>query len=212
MRFVITGPSRTGTMFLAQVLARSRRYIVRHEHADDSRGWFEPQIAAYKRERHLELTRRRFDCRADYGEVNSFLRYIVTDLELDKRAVLIRNPFDIALSYMNKSPLRWGWKRPFEDAVSELVASLDQTHHLISEKRLPCFRFERYTRSLDELAKVVDWLGIDDIDLEEVRMTKVNSAGRDLLTRFSALHPAHRREIRRLSAFAEIYYPEEAMP
>jgi len=208
MRFVITGVGRTGTMFLAQVLARSRAYIVRHEHADDARGWF-AHAGSYDAAGHLKLARQRFEAHDDYGEVNSCLRFIVADLPVDKRAVVIRNPLDVAMSSLNKFPLRWMAGDGFLSRCEALEADLRQVQRLI-DAAYPLFRFEEFTRLPERMAQIVDWLGLTDVDPMPVPYgTKVNASGREFCGNPAQLQPAHRKALRAACKwFADIHYPD----
>jgi len=207
MRFVITGCGRSGTMFLAQALGRSRKFIVRHEHADDVRGWF-ARAGSYDAAGHLGLTLQRFKAHANYGEVNSCLRFIVDKLPLDKRGLIIRNPQDIALSSMNKFPIRWMGMYGFDERCRALEADLRQVQHLI-KRGCPAFRFEELTRDAGRMAEVVDWLGIDDVDVLEINYAqRINASGREFCSGLAQLTSEHRKAVRAACKwFADIHYP-----
>lgn len=206
MRFVITACGRSGTMFLSQALGRSRRVIVRHEHADDARGWFQ-RAGIYDRVGHLKLTRQRF-VHDDYGEVNSCLRFIVQDLPVDKRGVLIRDPVQIALSSINKFPIRWFGMGGFAERCMALESDLRQVQHLI-DAATPTFRFEQFTRDADRMAEIIDWLEIDDVDPLSIPYgTKVNASERTTCGAIAQLTGEQRGLLRRATKwFCDIHYP-----
>ena len=208
-RFVITGCGRSGTLFLANALGRSRRFIVRHEHEDDHRGWFQLH-GTYNRDGHLALARQRFEAHDNYGEVNSFLRYIVADLPVDKRSVIIRNPLDLAMSAINKFPLSWMGMHGFTERVHHLKADLKAVQRLI-DAHYPVWRFERFIAEPDYMAQIIDWAGIDDVQPLSIRYGaggKVNAAGREFCPQVSQLLPAHRNLLRdNLRWFADEHYP-----
>ncbi len=55
----------------------------------------------------------RFD-RDNYGEVNSFLRYILLDLGVKKKGVIRRNPADVFISICN-------WEDGFIEKMPEKI-------------------------------------------------------------------------------------------
>jgi len=207
MRFVITGVGRSGTMWMARELARSRTYIVRHEHADDARGWFR-LAGCYDQAGHLRITAERFRAHDNYGEVNACLRFIVGDLPVDKRAVIIRNPMDIALSSLNKFPIRWMGMAGFTERCTALEADLRQVQKLV-DAHYPCFRFEECTKFPERMVEIVDWLGLTDVDSLAFRYAeKLNASGREFCSNIAQLLPAHRQALRRACKwFADIHYP-----
>lgn len=88
MSFVVTGLGRSGTKFLATMLARGD-HDVTHEVPSDRR--LRP-----KRRRDAFNAR----VRGNYGEVNSRLREVLLELDVDHRFVIIRHPFDLVRSTM----------------------------------------------------------------------------------------------------------------
>ena len=207
MRFLITGCGRSGTMFLAQALARSRKMIVRHEHADDGRGWLD-DYTTYDRQAHMKLVAHRFACHDNYGEVNSFLRFLADDLKVDHKAVLLRHPAQLALSAINKRPLRWFGATPgFAARACMLRDDLKAIDRLI-RRGLPFFRFEQFTTSPDELAKIFSWPLIDDVDGRDVRLDRTANAGnRDVVSSLSDLTICDRRKLHNCVAwFVDRYY------
>lgn len=211
MRFLITGSGRTGTLFLAQVLGRSRSFIVRHEHYDD--GVYGPSWRCgydTTRRQHIVNAKERFLSHDNYGEVNSSLRFIANDLPVDKLAVVIRHPYDIILSSINKSPYRW-LADSFHKELDALNQTLKVSHELLQDESVPVFRFERFTSKEDGLCEILHWLGISDVELSKVRMDiKINAAGRAVLPKFADLSYDTRELIyEKVGWFVHIYYSEK---
>ena len=93
--FVITGWGRSGTMFLADLLNMSEKWNVIHEYPGDR---------VYNDAKGVAP---RFD-QDYYGEVNSYLRRILDDLPVKKKALILRDPLDVWISVSNrKSQQMW---------------------------------------------------------------------------------------------------------
>ena len=85
MNFAIAGMGRSGTKSLAHVLRESKE-CAKVYHERDNEVITETEI---------------FNDRAksdNYGEVSSYLRYVLPYIKADKKAVIIRNPYDIISS------------------------------------------------------------------------------------------------------------------
>lgn len=83
MTFLVVSAGHSGTMFLASQLAKAPGWTVLHE----------PDCAVSARIAGLRFLRI-----GNYGEVNSFLLTAARWIETDRRAVLLRNPYDVARS------------------------------------------------------------------------------------------------------------------
>jgi len=89
MSFILTGCGRSGTKFLAQLLNSSPTWEVLHE--------VEPPYLVVN---HCGV-QERFQ-RDNYGEVNSLLREVVCELDVQYKAVLLRHPKTMLLSAYNQ--------------------------------------------------------------------------------------------------------------
>ena len=83
MTFLVVAAGHSGTKFLASQLAMAEGWTVLHE----PNSVISARIAA-----------RRFLRADNYGEVNSFLLTAARRIPSDRRAVLLRNPYDLAKS------------------------------------------------------------------------------------------------------------------
>jgi len=87
--FAITGMGRSGTKFLAQILATVPGWRIQHEPYHG----FQP----------FSTIQARFAlCLGNYGEVNSYLRFHIIPLCVDIKFVILRNPLDIFASMYNR--------------------------------------------------------------------------------------------------------------
>jgi len=215
MSFILTGSGRTGTLFLAKVLAMSRKWIVRHEHWEDSKYvsyLTDPKDISRIKKAHIKAVTDRFQGRERYGEVNSFLREVALDVGVKKVAVLIRHPDDILLSSLNKQSHRLPWfTRPgWESRLEALRRALETTHRLIAFQECPFFRFEEFTTDKNVLTKLIRWTAIDDVPIQHVSIErKVNSAGRTLIQSLDQLSE-EQREMYQISTdwFTSAYYSD----
>jgi len=188
---------RCGTMFLADVLARSREFIVRHEHADDHLGWFAVP-GQYRRDAHLVLTALRFAAHDNYGEVNSFLRFLLPDLPVDRRAVIVRHLPDMLLSIINRGRRRWAGVRGMAELVDHVDAAMRAVATHIGQG-IPVIRFEQMTTDPAELERICGLMGVTDVDVSEVDLAKkVNATQHRHIESLAELPDDERAELRRL--------------
>ena len=120
--FVITSMGRSGTKFLAFMLNKSKIWDVKHEV-----------------DKTLEFDASKVNLRfqkENYGEVSSFLRYILNEIEVEKKGVIIRDPRHVLVSTFNRkdyhiSKLLW---KDFDRAYKKLDSYIIQV-----EKRFNYF-------------------------------------------------------------------------
>lgn len=209
MSFVLTGCGRSGSVWLADILSRSTRVIVRHEHWTD--GQIGPDVRSeYNWQAHMLRARKRFSCMPDnYGEVNSFLREVAMDLPVDKVGVLLRNPYDILLSSINKNPRKWVGGN-FGHSLVSLERALESCHGMI-EVGCPVFRMEDFTSRPEGLQQVLDFCEIQDVSVVGVPFVKKqNSSGRRALPSLDLLTASNNRAIKdRIGWFWDLFYKEE---
>lgn len=137
MSFLLTGPGRTGTTSLAKYLG------VPHE--------LDPGVV---RSCDPFMVSRRFrDGGPGYGEVSSLLRRVAPFLDVEKKGVLVRNPYEITISAL----VRWEKKRSTRtEKVQAVLDALLDTERLL-DQGFQEFRFEEYTKDPDTIAK---WAGV----------------------------------------------------
>lgn len=147
--FAVTAVGRSGTKFLATILNRSPTWTVRHEPG--------PRGKAKHTMAHLQRLNKRFD-RDSYGEVNSFLRWVFADLSVGKKAVIVRDPFDVVLSTYNR---RHRDLRSCADELAEGFRLLDG--YIESGNKV--FYFEHMTTEVDYLRSIATYLGVAPLEL-----------------------------------------------
>lgn len=140
--FLITGFGRSGTMFLACALNQSPTWEVAHEPAGDQDS--------------RDAVCARFARRTRYGEVNSRVRNWVQSVPAERKAIILRNPREIAVSVYNR-------------CQEETAARLEGVWRLLDSHiraGLPVFRLEEFTQHEAALRRIAMWAGIDDAPLE----------------------------------------------
>ena len=85
--FLVTGCGHSGTKLLSLQLGEAEDWVVEHE-PDEA-------IAAWVASRRFERAERE---KINYGEVNSFLLAAALDVPADRKAVLLRNPYNLVYS------------------------------------------------------------------------------------------------------------------
>jgi|SaaInlV_100m_DNA_2_1039680.scaffolds.fasta_scaffold00307_3 hypothetical protein len=154
--FAITGMGRSGTTFLSQLMNRSEVWTVLHE----------PGI---QRKAPIEKVQPRFQ-KDFYGEVNSYLMNVFKDLEVEKKAILIRHPHDVFLSAYNRRP----------KFKCETVVPFMKEHYTILdsylEEGIKMIRFEKMTTDIVYLQSLLDDFEINDVEIcQEDLDIKINT-------------------------------------
>lgn len=145
--FAITGMGRSGTKFLAFMLNKSKVWKVNHEI-----------------DKTLEFDISKINLRfqkENYGEVSSFLRYILDEIEVEKKCVIIRDPREVFVSAFNRKGYYISeqlWK-DFSKTYKKLEGYIDQG--------IKAFRFEKMTSDPEYLTSIAKYVGIDDITFNE---------------------------------------------
>ncbi len=150
--FAISGMGRSGTLFLATMMNRSEIWTVEHE------PW-----PLYNMHEVMDEVHARFD-RDNYGEVNSFLRYVLRDLGVKKKGVIRRNPADVFISICN-------WEDDFLEKLPEKIdfikRSFEVVDHAIATEGIYPIVFEKLTTEPDYTNEVIAEFGIKDVVLNE---------------------------------------------
>jgi hypothetical protein len=101
MKFMVTGHGRSGTTFLARALNRAPGWTVEHEALAPAPG--SPGDIAHRTLISPRMVREHFNGKADhYGMVNGYLRTHGHHAPVDVKAIILRCPFDVALSVHNR--------------------------------------------------------------------------------------------------------------
>lgn len=189
--FLITGHGRSGTKFLAGWLNQSPTWTVHHE-PRPRRLVSNPSAVA-----------RRFE-RDNYGEVNSLLRLVALRLPI-RRAVILRHPAQIVVSFYNKRKYD---RRDYRQAVSALVAGFKALDDCV-EAGLPVIWFDRMVSDEAYLGAIARWCGIHDVQPTPKAMRRVNNVPADRIVARSladCAKPLQARYAADVAWFAEKYF------
>lgn len=148
--FLIIGHGRSGTTFLANLLNKSPTWTVLHE--------------PNRKCKDLKTIQDRFQ-QNYYGEVNSYLRYFVSDLNVNK-GVIIRNPYDILLSGINRY-----WKRGLVEDIENTLNIIENT---VSEGAKIIY-FDKMVSDIEYCQSIAAHFQITDIIITKEMMAKVNA-------------------------------------
>lgn len=163
--FLVTGHGRSGTHFLARVLDTSPTWRVDHEAVGTLMSMSTIMI-----DRH-------YGSRTLYGMVSNYCRWHALGAKaVGKVAVILRNPFDIALSHHNRGTWSGNFNRFFErdfKAIDKLARS----------DRVQVIRFSAMTTDMDYLLETAKLLGITDLDPDKIDMNKKISPSRGTATK-----------------------------
>jgi hypothetical protein len=162
--FLISGSGRSGTRFLANLMNKSKIWTVKHEPGASG-------VENYTSADSINQTYKRFEFDGDhYGEVNSMLRRILIHFPVRKKGVLIRNPYDVYLSIINR---KQNTERKYLDEFIESLGIID--YALSKDKKMRKIVFEKLVSDVDYAQDVLTFFGIDDVIVtEEDIKTKVN--------------------------------------
>jgi len=153
MSFIVVSAGHSGTKFLARELNRSTGWNVMHE-PDESI--------------HPDIVNKRFCGKTKYGEVNSWLLSSAMEIDATRKAVLLRNPYDILLSILRSSCVS---DSPLASLiyVRESMARMDS----LIRHGFDLIRFDRVTTDQEYLVESAASLGVN-LELSRVDMTPVN--------------------------------------
>ncbi len=150
--FAISGMGRSGTLFLSTMMNRSEIWTVEHE------PW-----PLYNMDEKMDEVHARFD-RDNYGEVNSFLRYILRDLGVKKKGVIRRNPAHVFISICN-------WEEGFLDElpgkIDFIKRSFEVVDRALDTDGISPIVFEKLTTNTEYANQVITDFGITDVLLSK---------------------------------------------
>jgi len=195
--FAVTGLSRSGTTWLARELGRSKTFEVHHETMSDrkhpkSRETWQTMIDRFKVPRN-------------YGEVNNFLRFVLMDLNVKKRAIIIRDPRAIMLSSVNAMPKRHK-NEAFENICRDVQGSLWLLFGYI-KAGIPTWKFEDITNQ-KKLGPTLLFMHLEVDDIQVTSMEPANKPTRRFGEKWTDLDEWHRDCMNsHFKFFIEEFYP-----
>ena len=167
--FLVTGAGRSGTLFLAKTLDRSKAWNVSHEHPNDHRYLESPT------DLNADKLITRFGSEVQ-GEVNSQLRRIAPALSDRGLRVyfVVRHPIDIIKSV---HAARGRSRDQFVDTIKQVLPTFTDIF-LLNLFGFKCFKFEKFTTDKAYFLGMINELGVHDIDASAIDLSnKVNSNG-----------------------------------
>jgi len=174
--FAITSLGRSGTLFLKTQMNKSKQWTVRHEGSQDRF-----RLSLSKAQERLS--------KDFYGEVNGRLRFFIDDLVVDKKGVILRNPYDVLISTCNRTT-------PF------LTVSLFERrccYRILDqqiEAGVPIIWFDKMTTDLDYLHSVLVDFGITDVGKDDLDFKKQNETEKEK-KKFNDISDLNAEQIRR---------------
>jgi len=166
--FLIVGPGRSGTKFLAMNMNKSEKWTVLHE----AGRWHDMK-------RTPKELNKRF-AKNYYGEVNGYLRFVADKIKVNKRGVILRDPEDLwfSVTTWHNQPL-WNSKLK-EKWLQDFSWAKRTTPHLLSlaeSGRYHVIEFDRMITDGNYLKDIFLYFGIDDVRVTKSMLsTKINKA------------------------------------
>jgi len=179
--FAISAMGRSGTRFLSCILNKSKTYHVEHEPRDF--------ISGLVPKAHLKLAIQRFLHNRNkykyYGEVNSYLRYVLSDLPVEHKLYIIRHPFSIVRSTFN---WKQGKVNEVEETLDEIKRGMKFMMNVIKSGGVRFKLFEYIIYDADEIMGVAKNMGINDLNISPDDLKQfVNASRRQLISSFVEL-------------------------
>lgn len=187
--FIITGHGRSGTKFLSSVMNLSVKWTVLHE--PQPKGLDVP----------IEDVQKRFN-RDFYGEVNSYLRRVLFDLDVSRRGIILRDPRSIWLSIANRSS---------ESDLLKKFVRLGESVGIIQsaiQRGAEPILFERMTTDTKYLQSVLQRFGIKDVGITEEMLTPMNETTEKKFTSIDQFPKPIQHELG-MWAYAHLKYWED---
>lgn len=170
MNFAITSIGRSGTKFLAKCLNDSTSMNVIHEAKGDNKSNMG----------NLCRFQKRF--KDNYGEVNSFLRNVFSEIKVDKKAIIIRNPNDIVVSACNKHPRKLSSKNSIKNIIKDVSDGIILLDRYISDDSIYYFMFEDMIKDINCILSLGSFLGVKiNKDMINIKR-KINNTNRQLIS------------------------------
>ena len=193
--FIITGFGRSGTMFLSNILNMSKEYTVGHESLSmikyhdrsENQKDYVQQGTRYLylsgcSENVIDNISTEFKTHENYGEVNSFFRETITRIDVDVKALIVRNPENILLSSFNSFP-----KDRYSILIQQINDGIQAIDRLI-QSGIKIFVFEHMIKSIDYIYDIAEYVGIKDLELTQDMNVPINSSPKRI-TKFNDIDP-----------------------
>lgn len=173
MTFLITGYGRSGTKFLSEKMNLSKTWTVEHEPRKNA-------AEIISQDRRLIYFKKTlvpvFTKNHNYGEVNGKLKYyidyFIKFLPEVKLGILLRNPFDVFLSIMNR---REENIKEYKFFVDDICKRYEEFFKHIQQNNIPPIFFEEMVKNLDYLKNIMVYYGIEDVNINQIDLSvKVN--------------------------------------
>ena len=152
--FLITAMGRSGTRFLQTVMDKSKAWEVKHE----------PGPPIIPPDHELKNVQKRFDSETKryehYGEVNSLLRYMMGQLRVDKKGIIIRDPIEVWISIANRRH-----SKTWLSALVDYEATIQEFRELRRDGRILIIDFRKMTTDKDYLSSLLKFYGINDVKI-----------------------------------------------
>ena len=161
--FLISGFGRSGSKFLSNIMNKSEEWTVEHE-PRFSRDEKLKDSVGY----HTLVEKDFIDY---YGEVNTYMRFHIEKMRVQRKGLLLRDPLDVFLSVANRK-----YQNTHLVYISEIEYWYNQFFRLIdSNENIKPISFVKMTSDLDYLDDVIKHFGIMDVNIsEDVIKKKVN--------------------------------------
>lgn len=165
--FVITAMGRSGTRFLAENMNKSKIWTVKHEAGN----WKDMR-------RSPQEIQKRFN-RDYYAEVNGYLRFMIDDLNVEKKGIILRNPVDLWLSittWHSQAKWRRTLQQKWAHDFNQLMAAIPHMLRLAESGRYFVIDFDRMVKSRNYLKEIFKYFGVADVRVTKSMLdTRVNS-------------------------------------
>ena len=156
VEYFIVAIGRSGTYWLSKLLGLAEEHICAHE-GGDLRSKVIPQP-------WTPFPLERWVGKESYGEVSGMLRYhlsgqrLGSEMEINKRAYLRRDPLDIIASWMNQGNRN---EEELSATASEVLWHAANLESWAALSGSPVIDVETLWGSTERTQSLVDWLGID---------------------------------------------------
>jgi len=152
--FLITAMGRSGTRFLQTVMDKSEKWEVKHEAG----------FPIIPPEHELKKIQERFNNETrlyhHYGEVNSLLRYMIGDLKVNKKGIIIRDPVEVWISLANRKH-----SKTWFSVLTDYETTIQEFRELRRDNRILIIDFKKMTTNRDYLSTLLKFYGIDDVKI-----------------------------------------------
>ena len=165
MNFAISSTGRTGTHFLARQLNRSEKWTVKQEvYREKNNENFRDGLYFQQGKPIHKETLKAFE-QDYYGEVSFQLYGYLPELNVRKKAIIIRNPRDVCLSLANRKCSN-KWFTQTNTVYNYLVDYANKN------KEVMVIDFKKMVSDMDYFKKIAFFVGIDDLDFSKINLSK----------------------------------------